>query len=106
MALAKLKIPKMFRNSLARFRLVAVLEGCSYLLFGITMPLKYKLGIPGPNYVIGMLHGLLFLLYIILLLEVSVKYKWNFKKILLAFIASLIPFGTFYAARKLYPVQV
>ena len=41
------------------------------------------------------LSGVLFLLYIILLVIVAAQYKWGFKKIMLAFIASLIPFGTF-----------
>lgn len=96
----------MFTTSLARFRLVAFLEGCSYLLFAITMPLKYKLGIPQPNYVIGMIHGLLFVSYVILLIQVAVEYKWTFKKTALAFIAAWIPFGTFIANKKLYPATV
>ncbi|MEO5890463.1 MAG: DUF3817 domain-containing protein [Ferruginibacter sp.] len=95
----------MLSNSLSRFRLVAFLEGCSYLLFAITMPLKYMLGMPKPNYVVGMIHGVLFLLYLVLLLQVSIQYKWSLKKIFLAFIASLIPFGTFYANKKLYPAS-
>jgi integral membrane protein len=90
-------------NSFSFFRLTAFLEGCSYLLFAITMPLKYKMGMPAPNYFVGMLHGVLFLLYIVLLVVVAAKYKWDFKKIALAFIASLLPFGTFYAAKKVYP---
>jgi len=60
---------------------------------------------PKPNFIIGMVHGILFLLYLVLLFEVAVKYKWPLKKILLAFIASLVPLGTFYANKKLYPAQ-
>jgi integral membrane protein len=95
----------MTNTSLSRFRLVAFLEGCSYLLLAITMPLKYKMDMPKPNYFVGMAHGLLFLLYILLLVQVATQYKWPFKKIVLAFIASLIPFGTFYAAKKIYPAE-
>ncbi|MEJ7587534.1 MAG: DUF3817 domain-containing protein [Ferruginibacter sp.] len=93
----------MLNNSLSRFRLVAFLEGCSYLLFAITMPLKYMMGILKPNYVIGMIHGILFMLYVVLLVQVSITYKWPLRKIFLAFVASLVPFGTFYANKKLYP---
>ena len=96
----------MLKNSLSRFRLVAFLEGCSFLLFAITMPLKYMMGMPKPNYFIGMAHGILFMLYIVLLLQVSTEYKWPIKKIFLAFIASLIPFGTFIANKKLYPEEM
>jgi len=96
----------MLKNSLSRFRMVAFLEGCSFLLFAITMPLKYMMGLPKPNYIIGMLHGLLFLSYVVLLLQVSIENKWPMKKIFLAFIASLVPFGTFYANKKLYPIEI
>ena len=95
----------MLHNSFYRFRLVAFLEGCSYLLLAITMPLKYKMDMPKPNYFVGMAHGVLFLSYIVLLLIVALQYKWGFKKIVLAFIASLVPFGTFYAAQKIYPAE-
>ncbi len=93
----------MLSTTLSRFRLVAFLEGCSYLLLAVTMPLKYKMDMPKPNYFVGMAHGVLFLLYIVLLVIAAAQYKWSFKKIMLAFIASLIPFGTFYAAKKIYP---
>lgn len=96
----------MFKNPLPRFLLVAFLEGCSFLLFTITMPLKYMMGLPKPNYFIGMAHGLLFILYIILLIQVALEYKWSVKKTALSFAASLIPFGTFYANKKIYPKDI
>ena len=95
----------MLSNSFSRFRLIAFMEGCSFLLFAITMPIKYLLLNPGPNHIIGMAHGVLFLLYIVLLLQVAAEQKWSLKKIALAFIASLVPFGTIYASKKLYPAK-
>jgi sterol desaturase/sphingolipid hydroxylase (fatty acid hydroxylase superfamily) len=50
-----------------------------------------------------MIHGVLFILYVLLLIQVSILQKWSFKKMVLAMIAALIPFGTFYASKKLYP---
>ena len=96
----------MFSNALSRFRTVAFLEGCSLLLFAITMPLKYGLGITWPNYIIGVLHGFLFVVYCILLLQVAIMYKWSFKKMAFAFLASFVPFGTFYADKKWFRPQV
>jgi integral membrane protein len=96
----------MLNTPLSRFRLVALLEGISYmLLFVVTMPLKYLLKMPLPNYIVGLTHAALFGLYVILLIQVSIEYKWSLKKIVLAFIASVIPLGTFYAASKLYPAE-
>ncbi len=89
-------------TALGRFRTVAFLEGCSFLLFALTMPLKYYYKMPLPNKIVGTMHGGLFLLYIVLLAIVAYQKKWSIIKIFLAFIASLIPFGTFYADKKLF----
>jgi integral membrane protein len=95
-------IKELTKTPLGQFRIVAFLEGCSYLLFTLTMPLKYYYHLPKPNYVVGMIHGTLFMLYLLLLLRVSILHKWTFSKMTLAFIASLIPFGTFYADKKIF----
>ena len=81
-------------------RIIAWLEGISFLLFGISMPLKYGFNIPQPNYVIGVAHGILFILYNLLILVYSKKNKWNIKQIIFLCFLSLIPFGTFYVDHK------
>jgi integral membrane protein len=91
-------------SSLGRFRLVAFVEGCSYLLLSVTMVLKYQYGMPKPNYVVGMAHGVLFILYVSLLVQVGFQYKWSMWKMVAAFVASLLPFGTFYADVKWFRV--
>lgn len=91
----------LIKSSLGRLRIVAVLEGISFLiLLGVAMPLKYLAGIPEVVRVVGMAHGVLFVLYVVLLIQVAVENNWSFKKSILAFIASFIPFGTFYADAK------
>lgn len=92
----------MFKTPLDRFRFIAFIEGCSFLLIGLTMILKYGYNIPEPNYVVGMIHGVLFIIYVILLMQVTYLYKWSLWKFSLGFLASLIPFGTFYADKKLF----
>jgi len=84
------------------FRKIAFAEGISYLLFALTMPLKYVFKIPGPNFVVGLAHGILFVAYCLLLLDVWIRYNWKFKKVFFAFVASLVPFGTFWAEKHLY----
>ncbi len=90
----------LIRTPLGRLRLVAWIEGVTYLLLFITMPLKYILNIPEPNYIIGMAHGVFFIIYIGLVIQVSYKDKWNWRITFYALIASLLPFGTFYAENK------
>ncbi|WP_296621961.1 DUF3817 domain-containing protein [Marivirga sp.] len=81
-------------------RVLAILEGISYLLLGVTMPLKYMMEMPQPNYFVGMAHGVLFIGYCSLVLYVAIKRNWTLKLTLLSLAASLIPFGTFYADWK------
>lgn len=57
---------------------------------------------PQPNYVVGMAHGVLFVMYVVLLAQVGFSLKWSFWKMFLAFIAAFIPFGTFWADVKLF----
>ena len=84
------------RDPLARFRLVALLEGLSFLaLLFIAMPLKYLAGMPLGVKLVGWAHGMLFVLYLLLLVEVAATHRWPLVRILGAFIASLVPFGTF-----------
>ena len=95
-------INKLLKTAIGRLRIIAFLEGCSYLLLGLTMILKYKFSMPQPNYIVGLAHGILFVLYIVLLLQVSFIHRWSIIKMFMAFLASLIPFGTFYADKALF----
>jgi len=87
-------------TALGRLRIMAILEGLTYLLLGVTMPIKYLLGMPSPNYFVGMFHGIFFIIYCLLVIQNGFSQNWKIKLILLSLIASLIPFGTFYADIK------
>ena len=84
------------------FRHIGVAEGISYLiLLLIAMPLKYLANKPDMVKYFGWAHGVLFVAFGIYLIKVWVQYKWSFGKTTVAFIASLLPFGTFVLDRKL-----
>jgi integral membrane protein len=83
------------------FRIVAILEGGSYLLLlFIAVPLKYWGGDEKYVKILGMPHGLLFLAYIALACLLKNSEKWNFKNFSIVILASILPFGTFYIDRK------
>lgn len=85
------------------FRAIAFLEGLSFLLLlGVAMPLKYIYEKPEMVKIVGMAHGILFMLYIVLAIVVKEKLKWNTKQTMLSLVGSVIPFGTFYADYKLF----
>ena len=83
------------------YRLTSFLEGVSYiLLLLIDVPIKYLLNEALFVKILGMPHGILFILYILFSIIAKIKYNWNFRKILVISIASLVPFGTFYIDKK------
>ena len=83
------------------YRLIAFLEGVSYiLLLLIAVPIKYLLNEAFYVKILGMPHGMLFILYILFSIIAKIKYNWNFRKFLVISIASLVPFGTFYIDKK------
>jgi integral membrane protein len=91
----------MKNNTLIKqFRIVAILEGFSWIALLITMILKYKFEISFPNKIVGLIHGLFFLLFCGYILLFLIKEKWAFSKALILFIAAFLPFGTFWAAKK------
>ncbi|MEO7263879.1 MAG: DUF3817 domain-containing protein [Ferruginibacter sp.] len=88
--------------TMKHFRFIAVAEGISYLLLlVIAMPLKYFAGIPEAVKYMGWAHGVLFVLFCIYLVKVWIQFKWTFWKSTWAFIASLLPFGTFILDKQL-----
>jgi integral membrane protein len=93
-------------KSLVWLRIIGFLEGCSFLTFAITMPLKYMYQLPKPNLYVGSAHGFLFIAYVALLLLVAFKLKWGYKNTFWALLASLIPFGTFVADKKIFSKYV
>jgi integral membrane protein len=76
------------------FKYVSFVEGISYLiLMGIAMPIKYIGGIESAVAIPGMIHGVLFMLFCVVLLYVGIECKWGIKKMLIGFVSSIIPFG-------------
>ena len=83
------------------FKICAIFEGISLLtLLFIAMPLKYIWNLPQMVEVVGMAHGLLFLLYVVLAIVVFYELKWSFKTLGIVMFASVIPFGAIYIDRK------
>ncbi len=83
------------------FRIVALLEGISYiLLLFIATPLKYFADEPQYVRMLGMPHGLLFIAYVVMAVLMSKDMKWDGKTLRIILIASVIPFGTFYIDKK------
>ena len=94
-------------NQVRVFRMAALAEGCSFLiLLCVAMPMKYFMGMPEVVRVVGSIHGGLFLLYVGLLAVIHVRQRWPITFSLYAFVASIIPFGTFVLDKHLREKEV
>ena len=92
----------MHMTALRHLRLVALLEGSSFLvLLFIAMPLKYLAGLPLAVRIAGSVHGLLFMLFLAALYRAGRRRDWPLRRSLLAFVAAIVPFGTFVFDRSL-----
>ncbi len=83
-------------QSLKRLRLAGAVEGTTLLLlvFG-AVPLKYLAGWPTGTSVMGPIHGVTFLFYVITLIEVASASLLSRQETLRTFAACLVPFGPF-----------
>jgi integral membrane protein len=78
------------------FEVVATLEGLSLLvLLGVAMPLKYFGGLPMATRVVGLVHGLAFLAYAVIVLDAFATRQWSRRTLGLGLLAAFVPAGTF-----------
>ena len=83
------------------FRIVSILEGVSYLLLlFIATPIKYLQGDASYVKMLGMPHGILFMLYVVLAFMLKKEMNWDNKTLGIVLLASILPFGTFYIDKK------
>ena len=93
---------KYFNSNIGRLRVVAFLEGVSFIiLVFLAMPMKYLADDPSLVRIFGGIHGFLFVIFMILLLMVWLEKKLTFLNSVWVFISSLIPFGTFFIDYKI-----
>lgn len=92
----------MSEQSIKSLSWLGYLEGVSFLLLlGIAMPIKYQLGINEPVKYIGMVHGILFMVYVLMLMSTASRVKLPLWAMPAGVMASLLPFGPFVFDRLL-----
>jgi integral membrane protein len=83
------------------FRIISFLEGVSYLLLlFVAVPIKYFQGDVSYVKMLGMPHGILFMLYLVLAVVLKKEMNWSLKALGIISLASIVPFGTFYVDKK------
>ncbi|MFJ5923458.1 DUF3817 domain-containing protein [Kitasatospora sp. NPDC092948] len=83
-----------------RLRLVSGPEGLSFILLLICSVLKRTTSFNGVP-VMGAVHGVLFILYVVFLAQASRARRWEPKRTAVMFVLSVLPTGGFFAERML-----
>jgi integral membrane protein len=91
---------------LSAFAWVAILEGISFLVLMVGSLMKRDMlgDVETGSWIvqnIGMAHGILFVLYVLLLLQCKSAFNWSIKKVMVYFLLSFVPFGTFWVDRRI-----
>ncbi len=87
--------------TLKTFRVISLLEALSFvILLLVAMPIKYILGNPELVRIVGMAHGILFVLYILGALLFKNKLNWSNQILVVVILCSIIPLGPLYVDRK------
>lgn len=87
-------------SALRRLRLVSAPEAVSFLLLLACSVLKRTTDFNAVP-VMGMVHGVLFILYVIFWADAWNRTKWSLRTAALYFVLSVLPTGGFFAERKL-----
>ena len=83
------------------FRLVAVLEATSFLMLLVATYVKYGHDEPAGVEILGPIHGLLFLAYVLLAFAIAPRAGWSPRTTALVLIGAVLPFGGYVVDRWL-----
>jgi integral membrane protein len=89
------------RDPVGRVRAVGMVEGVSYLILLVCAVVKRLADMPLGVKIFGPIHGGLFLLLLLVIFQAWGNKTLSFRQSVLAFIASLLPFGPFLIDRHL-----
>jgi integral membrane protein len=87
-------------GALIRYRVMAFVVGVALLALCTGMVLKYVTHTVTSVTYLAMAHGWLFMLYVLLALDLCLRMRWSFGRIIFVVIAGTIPFLSFVAERK------
>lgn len=88
-------------RALLAYRVAAWVTGVGLLLLAFyAMPAKYLFDQPRPVAVIGMVHGFLYMIYIVCTLVLAERCRWRPFEALVILLAGTVPVASFVAERQ------
>lgn len=87
-------------GALARYRVTAYVVGVG--LLALTAAFVLDRGFDQEQYmnVVGPVHGFLYIVYLLAIVDLALKARWSMKGTVLVMLAGVVPFLSFYAERR------
>lgn len=86
---------------LVRLRWMSLIDAVTYvLLVGVAMPLKYAAGMPMAVTVVGMVHGLVWMMLMWLIMRTRFETSWPSSRLWILGVAALLPIVPFFLDRR------
>ena len=87
------------RGALARYRVLAYIVGVGLLALCFAMVMNYAFDEPRYSAIVGPVHGFLYIVYLVLIVDLALKARWSLKGTILVMLSGVVPIGSFFAER-------
>ncbi|OQO94034.1 hypothetical protein B1813_05885 [Saccharomonospora piscinae] len=87
------------RKPLQRFRVAAFVTGVGLLGLVVVMVIRYGFDNPGPSAVYSPVHGVIYMVYLVVAVDLALKARWSVKGTVGVLLAGCVPFFSFAAER-------
>ncbi|MFB9525707.1 DUF3817 domain-containing protein [Nonomuraea roseola] len=87
-------------SALKPFRVLAYIVGTMLLVLCAAMVLRYGFDIPEPSKIVSPIHGFLYMLYLIAVMNLGMKARWSWGRMLGIMLAGTVPLLSFYVERR------
>jgi integral membrane protein len=85
-----------------RYRILATVVGVMLILVCfVGLPIRLITGNETPSAIISPIHGLLYMVYLVVSFDLYTKAQWPMKKFLVMVSAGLVPFLAFFIERRI-----
>jgi integral membrane protein len=87
-------------SALKPFRALAYVVGVMLLILCVAMVLRYGFGAAEMSKIVAPIHGGLYMIYLITVMNLGMKARWGWPYMLGVMLGGTIPFLSFYVERK------
>ncbi|MPZ80948.1 MAG: DUF3817 domain-containing protein [Actinophytocola sp.] len=88
------------RGALARYRVMAYVVGVGLLVLCLSMIMEYVFDQDQFTAVVGPVHGFLYVVYLLAVVDLALKARWSMKGAVLVMLAGVVPVLAFVEERR------